>query len=58
MSHETVTEEDVSKGFAEECFSLGFEMDGGNSFMEAFPDTGVFQDYRPLDQIIDQVQTF
>lgn len=50
------TEQEVSDGFADECFSLGFEMDCGNSFKTAFLDANVFQDYRSLDKIINQVE--
>lgn len=50
------TEQEVFDGFADECVSLGFEMDCGNSFEEVFPDTNAFKDCRALNKIIDQVE--
>jgi len=45
----------LKKGFGDECFALGFEMDCGNAFEDAFPDTNAFNDYNALDKIIEQV---
>ncbi|MDF1494845.1 hypothetical protein [Caproiciproducens sp. CPB-2] len=52
---EKTTEHEVAEGFSEECFSLGFEMDCGHSFKNAFPDANAFQDYESLDRMIGQV---
>lgn len=49
------TEDEVGEGFGEECFSLGFEMDCGKAFENAFPDTKAFNVYESLDKIIDQI---
>jgi len=46
----------LKKGFGDECFALGFEMDCGNAFEAAFPDANAFNDYKALDKIIEQVQ--
>ena len=43
----------VEEGFAEKCFSLGFEMDCGKSFIEKYPDA--FRTAEELDKIIDDV---
>ena len=43
----------VEEGFAEKCFSLGFEMDCGKSFIERYPDA--FRSAEELDKIIDDV---
>ena len=43
----------VEEGFAEKCFSLGFEMDSGNSFIEKYPKA--FENVEELDKIIDDV---
>lgn len=43
----------VEEGFAEKCFSLGFEMDSGNSFIEKYPKA--FENVEELDKIIDSV---
>ena len=43
----------VEEGFAEKCFSLGFEMDSGNSFIEKYPKA--FENAEELDKIIDSV---
>lgn len=43
----------VEEGFAEKCFSLGFEMDCGKSFIERYPDA--FRNAEELDKIIDDV---
>lgn len=48
------TEADVSEGFAEQCFALGFEMDCGKSFMELFPNAP-FYSPDALAEIIDEV---
>lgn len=49
-------EYEVEEGFGDECFALGFEMDCGNAFEAAFPDTNASNDYKALDKIIEQVQ--
>lgn len=49
-------EHEVVEGFADECFSLGFEMDCGKSFEATFPNTNAFNNYKELDKIIDQVE--
>lgn len=49
-------EYEVEEGFGDECFALGFEMDCGNAFEAAFPDTNASNDYEALDKIIEQVQ--
>lgn len=46
---EKTTEHEAAAGFSEECFSLGFEMDCGHSFENAF------QDYESLDKRIERV---
>lgn len=43
----------VEEGFAEKCFSLGFEMDCGNSFEEKYPNA--LKNNEELDKIIDSV---
>lgn len=43
----------VEEGFAEKCFTLGFEMDSGNSFCEKYPKA--FNDYSELDKIIEEI---
>ena len=43
----------VEEGFAEKCFSLGFEMDCGKSFTKKYPDA--FRTAEELDKIIDDV---
>lgn len=43
----------VEEGFADKCFSLGFKMDTGVSFMEKFPKA--FDNVEELDKIIDSV---
>ena len=43
----------VEEGFAKKCFSLGFEMDSGNSFIEKYPKA--FENVEELDKIIDSV---
>ena len=43
----------VEEGFADKCFSLGFEMDTGVSFLEKFPKA--FDSVEELDKIIDRV---
>ncbi|MDQ0155453.1 hypothetical protein [Robertmurraya andreesenii] len=50
------TETEVAEGFADECFALGFEMDCGKSFEDAFPNTKAFSDYTQLKRIINQVE--
>lgn len=42
--------------FGEECFSLNFEMDCGNAFINTFPDRNVFDDWQELDEIIDSIE--
>lgn len=53
--NKNTTELEVSEGFADECFDLGFEMDCGKSFEETFPNTQAFNDYTKLDLIINQI---
>ena len=43
----------VEEGFADKCFSLGFQMDSGNSFCERYPHA--FNDAEELDKIIDEI---
>ena len=43
----------VEDGFDDKCFSLGFEMDSGNSFREKYPKA--FDNVEELDKIIDNV---
>ena len=45
---------EVEEGFADKCRELGFEMDCGKRFIEAYSEGG-FQDYRNLEDIIDEV---
>lgn len=47
------TNSQVEEGFADKCFSLGFEMDSGNSFCERYPKA--FNDAEVLDKIIDEI---
>lgn len=51
----TVSHEVEDPAFADECFSLGFEMDCGKAFETAYPDMKAFSDYRELDKIIDSI---
>ena len=51
----TVNHEVEDSTFADECFSLGFEMDCGKAFESAFPESKAFNDYRELDKIIDSI---
>lgn len=51
----TVSREVEDPAFADECFSLGFEMDCGKAFEAAYPGTKAFIDYRELDKIIDGI---
>lgn len=39
-------------GFADECKTLGFQMDCGHSFCEAFPDKNVMNDWHELKSVI------
>ena len=43
----------VEEGFADKCFSLGFQMDSGNSFCEKYPHA--FNDAEKLDKIIEEI---
>ena len=43
----------VEEGFADKCFSLGFQMDSGNSFCERYPHA--FNDAEELDKIIEEI---
>ena len=43
----------VEEGFADKCFSLGFQMDSGNSFCEKYPHA--FNDAEELDKIIEKI---
>jgi hypothetical protein len=48
-------EVDIEKEFAEDCFGIGLEMDCGESFKAAFPDSKAFNDTAELKKIIDCV---
>lgn len=48
------TERDVESTFANECFALGFKMDCGERFNNAFPDVGL-GDAEGLDKINDDI---
>lgn len=48
------SEEEVEIGFGEQCFSLGFEMDCGRKFMDAYS-SEAFYKYEKLDEIIETV---
>lgn len=52
---ETISSYELEKGFADECFSIGFVMDCREAFQKAFPDTNGFNDYKSFSEIIDQV---
>jgi len=43
----------VEEGFADKCFSLGFQMDSGNSFCEKYPHA--FNNAEELDKIIEEI---
>lgn len=43
----------VEEGFADKCFSLGFQMDSGNSFCEKY--SNAFSDAEELDKIIEEI---
>jgi len=43
----------VEEGFAEKCFSLGFKMDTGVSFLEKYPKA--FENVEELDKVIEDV---
>lgn len=49
-------EHDVEAGFGDECFSLGFIMDTGNSIQAAFPLDNILYSYEAFENIIEQVQ--
>ncbi len=51
----TVSREIEDPTFAEECPSLGFKMDCGKAFEEAYSNSHAFNDYRELDKIIDDI---
>ncbi len=51
----TVSREAEDPTFADECSSLGFKMDCGKAFEEAYSDSHAFNDYRELDKIIDSI---
>lgn len=51
----TANHEVEKSTFADECFSLGFEMDCGKAFEAAYPDSKAFNDYREFDKIIDDI---
>lgn len=53
----TVNHEVEDSTFADECFSLGFEMDCGKAFEAAYPESKAFNDYRELDKIIDSIDS-
>lgn len=45
----TTADYQVEEGFSDECFALGFEMDCGESFNAAFPETQAFQDAKSAE---------
>lgn len=47
------TDRQVVEGFADECFSLGFKMDCGESFCEKY--NKAFNDVEELDKIINEI---
>lgn len=47
------TDQQVVEGFADECFSLGFKMDCGESFCEKY--NKAFNDAEELDKIINEI---
>ena len=53
-SNSQTTEREVLNDFAEQCFDFGFEMDCGNSFVEAYS-MEAFNDCDALSQVIDGV---
>ena len=54
ISKETVGHQ-VEEGFAEECQSLGFEMDCGKAFTDAFPNEHPFENVERLNAVINNV---
>jgi len=50
-----VIEDVETTAFSDECFALGFEMDCGKSFENAYPEVKAFADYRELDKIVDGI---
>lgn len=48
------TERDVEEGFADQCFSFGFEMDCGNRFIETFSSNAFYKN-EVLDKVIDDI---
>ena len=56
--NEKTTSREAEEGFSDECFALGFEMDCGHSFEEAFPRSNAFNDYKQLLEIVDQIDDF
>lgn len=48
------TEREVEEGFADECFSFGFEMDCGNKFIETFSSDAFYKN-NELDKVIDSI---
>ena len=51
----TSTHYDAEDVFAEDCFALGFKMDCGNAFQEAYPDAKVFENAENLQSVIQSV---
>ncbi|MEG0694100.1 MAG: hypothetical protein RR444_13690, partial [Oscillospiraceae bacterium] len=51
----TICSEVEDTSFADECFTLGFEMDCGKAFETAYPDVKAFTDYRELDKIVEGI---
>lgn len=43
------------KGFADECFNLGFGMDGGRKFIVSCPGVDAFNDVNELNKVIDNL---
>lgn len=54
-SSNKTTEHEVEEHFSEECFSLGFQMDCGDSLEAAFPKLNALQDYSKFKLIIDKI---
>lgn len=51
----TVIQDIETPAFSDDCFALGFEMDCGKSFENAYPEVKAFADYRDLDKIVDGI---
>ena len=48
------TEREVEDGFADQCFSFGFEMDCGNKFVDIFSSDAFYKN-EELDKVIDSI---